>query len=401
MSSPAIAIALCSFSLTSYSTRDQQNIPESIQLFDIFSEQIAEVIKVGFIEVSLAIEPRSFALEPLEYAPGRHRRSAKRAAQPFIEMLSRTVRIRQSRAGENQTTVRQHRSGHAVSLLGRSQHSPARFSTSVQTGTQAAKELVKMLKIPIDCYDILDVLKLNHYKLVLQLLSYRERHTVCMYIINSILEKETIIPTADQVTQLFDLIATLIVDQTDNSLEHSRQSITNEDFVEEQNLVARLCNNFKAPNDPDQQYHIIKICQDTFKNGGLERMRFTYPPIIMQAYALTFRYKDIREQVGHSLLAAHAGHVALSQDEKWEKKCQKLFQLCNQLINTLTKLDTHDLPLRLYLQGALAASEIRSENAETIAYEFFSQVSSSLARLTTPTRCLLRIGVHLVRGASG
>jgi vacuolar protein sorting-associated protein 35 len=64
----------------------------------------------------------------------------------------------------------------------------------------------------------------------------------------------------------------------------------------------------------------------------------------------------------------------LFQDEKWEKKCQKLFQLSNQLINNLTKLESSDLPLRLYLQGALAASEIGSENAETIAYEFFSQV---------------------------
>jgi vacuolar protein sorting-associated protein 35 len=228
--------------------------------------------------------------------------------------------------------------------------------TKVQTGTQAAKELVKMLKIPLDCYDILDVLKLNHYKLILQLLSYRERHTVCMYITNSILEKETIVPTAEQVTQLLDLLSTLIIDQSDGAIETSRQTISNEDFVEEQNLVARLCNNFKASTDPDQQYHIIKICQDTFKNGGLERMRFTYPPIIMQAYALTYRYKQIREQ-----------------DEKWEKKCQKLFQLCNQLINTLTKLETHDLPLRLHLQGALVASEIGSENAETIAYEFFSQ----------------------------
>jgi len=171
------------------------------------------------------------------------------------------------------------------------------FLFRIQTGTQAAKELVKMLKIPLDCYDILDVLKLNHYKLILQLLSYRERHTVCMYIANSILEKETIIPTAEQVTQLLDLLSTLIVDQADGALETSRQTITNEDFVEEQNLVARLCNNFKASTDPDQQYHIIKICQDTFKNGGLERMRFTYPPMIMQAYALTYRYKQIREQV--------------------------------------------------------------------------------------------------------
>lgn len=67
-----------------------------------------------------------------------------------------------------------------------------------------------MLKIPIDCYNILDVLKLSHYKLVLQLLSYRERHTVCMYIINSILDKETIIPTADEVSDLVDSIGSLL-----------------------------------------------------------------------------------------------------------------------------------------------------------------------------------------------
>jgi vacuolar protein sorting-associated protein 35 len=90
-------------------------------------------------------------------------------------------------------------------------------------------------------------------------------------------------------------------------LEVSRQSLSNEDFVEEQNLVARLCSNLKAPDDPDQQYHIIRICQERFKDGGLERMRFTYPPMIMQAYALAFRYKQIRDQVQR--------HVVHSQEE--------------------------------------------------------------------------------------
>ena len=47
------------------------------------------------------------------------------------------------------------------------------------------------------------------------------------------------------------------------------------------------------------------------------------------------------------------------------------------MINTLTKLEANDVPLRLYLQGALSVSEIGSENAETIAYEFFSQVGPS------------------------
>lgn len=38
------------FSLTAYTMREgtQQNIPENIQLFDIFSEQISEVVKVIF-----------------------------------------------------------------------------------------------------------------------------------------------------------------------------------------------------------------------------------------------------------------------------------------------------------------------------------------------------------------
>ncbi len=39
----------CVCSLTAYAIREggQQNIPESIQLFDIFSEQISEVVKVN------------------------------------------------------------------------------------------------------------------------------------------------------------------------------------------------------------------------------------------------------------------------------------------------------------------------------------------------------------------
>ncbi len=60
----------------------------------------------------------------------------------------------------------------------------------------------------------------------------------------------------------------------------------------------------------------------------------------------------------------------------------------------MTKLETNDLPLRLYLQGALAASEIRSENAETIAYEFFSQVILS-SELTKEKNLFLRLILYM------
>lgn len=78
------------------------------------------------------------------------------------------------------------------------------------------------------------------------------------------------------------------------------------------------------------------------------------------------------------LIFAHAGvnrlHLHLWQDDKWEKKCQKIFSFAHQTISALIKAELAELPLRLFLQGALAAGEIGFENHETVAYEFMSQV---------------------------
>lgn len=66
------------------------------------------------------------------------------------------------------------------------------------------------------------------------------------------------------------------------------------------------------------------------------------------------------------------------QDEKWDKKCQKIFQFCHQTICALSKAEYSYLSLRLFLQGALAADQQRFANAETVAYEFMSQVGIDL-----------------------
>lgn len=64
----------------------------------------------------------------------------------------------------------------------------------------------------------------------------------------------------------------------------------------------------------------------------------------------------------------------LPQDDKWEKKCQKIFSFAHHTISALIKAELAELPLRLFLQGALAAGEVGFENHETVAYEFMSQV---------------------------
>ena len=67
-----------------------------------------------------------------------------------------------------------------------------------------------------------------------------------------------------------------------------------------------------------------------------------------------------------------------SQDDKWEKKVGKILQFCHTTIAALVKADMAELPLRLYLQGALALDKIEYENQETMAYEFMSQVLFSM-----------------------
>lgn len=62
------------------------------------------------------------------------------------------------------------------------------------------------------------------------------------------------------------------------------------------------------------------------------------------------------------------------KDELWEKKCEKIFTFCHQCIAALVKAELAELPLRLFLQGALAASQIIFGTHETLAYEFISQV---------------------------
>merc|ERR1712242_460600 len=64
------------------------------------------------------------------------------------------------------------------------------------------------------------------------------------------------------------------------------------------------------------------------------------------------------------------------QDAKWEKKVVKIVQFCHNLITNLVKAEMSELPLRLFLQGALVLDAIPFETQETMAYEFISQAFS-------------------------
>lgn len=60
----------------------------------------------------------------------------------------------------------------------------------------------------------------------------------------------------------------------------------------------------------------------------------------------------------------------------WEKKCQKIFQFSHSTITALVKAELAELPLRLFLQGALTINQIGFDDHEKVAYEFMSQAFS-------------------------
>ncbi|RVE41887.1 hypothetical protein evm_013461 [Chilo suppressalis] len=227
--------------------------------------------------------------------------------------------------------------------------------THLEHNTLVFKELMKILKLPADHYkNILTLIKLQNYSQLIKHLNYPGRTMIAVHLINDVLESDTMISTPENVDAVLSMVEVLVKDQPD----HDADSDDVEEFMEEQGLLARLIHHFKSES-ADQQYLILSAARKALQGGGARRIQHTFPPIIFHAYRLAYTYKDLKDQ-----------------DEMWEKKCQKIFQFCHQTITMLAKAELAELPLRLYLQGALAISEIGFSNHETIAYEYLSQAFS-------------------------
>nr|CAG4647651.1 EOG090X00QE [Moina brachiata]SVE92840.1 EOG090X00QE [Moina brachiata] len=224
----------------------------------------------------------------------------------------------------------------------------------VDSETPLGKELNRLLGMPVSHYNsLVTLLQLPHFGKVLQRLDYNGRKAIALHLVNNALDNETVIATQEHVEAVLSMLAPLICDQTDQVATGQDA----EDFAEEQNLMARMIHLLSAEDsDLDQQYRMLTSARKQFGAGGPRRIPFTLPPLIYEAFKLARKYFDARQQ-----------------DELWQKKCEKIFTFCHQCIAGLVKAELADLPLRLFLQAALAICKIPFETHETLAYEFVSQ----------------------------
>ncbi|XP_032672448.1 vacuolar protein sorting-associated protein 35-like isoform X4 [Odontomachus brunneus] len=295
-------------------------IPQDVKLFDVFSDQIATIIQTRQDMPPEDIVSLQVALINLAHKcyPDR--------VDYVDKVLFTTVQIFQKQNVDK-----------------------------LEYNSAVSRELVRLMKIPVDNYkNILTVLKLEHYAPLLDYFDYEGRKLLAIYIITNILENETLIPTQEQVDAVLSMVSPLVQDQPDQpNIEEDP-----EDFAEEQGLLGRLIHHFKSET-ADQQYMILSAARKHFSTGGNKRIKYTLPPIVFQSYQLAFTYKGLKDQ-----------------DDIWQKKCQKIFQFCHTTITALMKAELAELPLRLFLQGAIAIGEIRFDNFEVVAYEFMSQAFS-------------------------
>lgn len=241
--------------------------------------------------------------------------------------------------------------------------------------SRATKQVVTLLSAPLEKYnDIATALTLSNYPRVMDHLDSSTNKIMAMLIIQSIMKNNTCVSTSDKVDVLFKLIKGLIKDLDETPMDE----LDEEDFKEEQNSVARLIH-MLYNEDPEEMLKIIVVVKNHMMTGGPKRLPYTVPPLVFSALKLVRK------------LQVQDGDVT---GEEIPATPKNIFQLLNQIIETLSSVPSPELALRLYLHCAEAASDCE---IEPLAYELFTQafvlyeeeVADSKAQVTA---------IHLIIG---
>ncbi|KAG7628105.1 Vacuolar protein sorting-associated protein 35C [Arabidopsis thaliana] len=233
---------------------------------------------------------------------------------------------------------------------------------------KAAKQIVAFLSAPLEKYNnVVTILKLTNYPLVMEYLDRETNKAMAIILVQSVFKNNTHIATADEVDALFELAKGLMKD-FDGTID---DEIDEEDFQEEQNLVARLVNKLYI-DDPEEMSKIIFTVRKHIVAGGPKRLPLTIPPLVFSALKLIRRLRGGDEN-------------PFGDDASATPK--RILQLLSETVEVLSDVSAPDLALRLYLQCAQAANNCE---LETVAYEFFTkayllyeeEISDSKAQVT-------------------
>lgn len=344
-----------------------RGIPEDVRLFEVFWEQIVQLIRarpdlsiqdITALLVSLANLSLSCYPDKLEYVD-----------QVLAFAREKVVEFEQSP----------------------DLHSPA-----------TTTNLNSLLLSPINSYlTVLTLLALPSYLSLLSVQPYTTRKSIAQAVVMSVLRNETVMSTPEDVSGVLDFCSPIIRDHKDAIMgglphggmymgagghggqagyggnyghyggggdarmaqgmygagacgvgRHHMMQYDMEEMAEEQGWIARMIHLFRA-DELETQFSLLQTARKHFVDGG-ERIKFTLPPLITSAIKLARRYK-LRER----------------EEPNWETKMLTLYKFIHQVISILyNKVESSDICLRLFLLAAQSADE---SGFEELAYEFYVQ----------------------------
>ncbi|VDP00365.1 unnamed protein product [Soboliphyme baturini] len=249
-------------------------------------------------------------------------------------------------------------------------------SEKIPYNGSVGKELTKLCRIPVDGYNnVLTLLKLPNYQSTLEVFDYRGRIQNSLYITANMLSNETMVMTVEETNSLLTLLGSMIKDQPDQPADLA----SSDEFAEEQNSVARIFHLLRS-QDADTQYLILHCARKHFGAGGSTRIKYVLVPIVFEAFRLAREYDKSEVKILlliFLLISLFFTFTSVFKDDKWEKKIKVIFQFVHQTVSVLMNdAQFPDMALRLFLQGACIADEIKFESHEIVAYEYMSQAIS-------------------------
>jgi len=352
--------------------RKFRGIPENLRLFEVFWEQIVQLIRA---RPDLSIQDITALLVSLT--------NLSLSCYP-------------------------HQLDYVNQLLGFAREKMAEFEGSPDLHSQTTmSNLNSLLLSPIQSYTtVLTLLALPNYTVLLNAQSFATRKSIAQAVVTSVLKNETIMGTPEDVHGVLELCSTLVRDQKDLGMgmaHHHYGHVAGgydprggnpygnpygynqdprfgqgpyghrggpggrghggmmggghaaydlEEIAEEQGLIARMVHLFRS-EDLETQFSLLQTARKHFMEGA-ERIRYTLPPLVFAAVKLARRYK-IRE---------------VAEDD-WSNKMLTLYKFVHQVISVLyNKIEASDLCLRLFLLAAQSADET---GFEELAYEFYVQ----------------------------
>ncbi|KAF7338538.1 Vacuolar protein sorting-associated protein 35 [Mycena venus] len=313
--------------------RKFRGVPEDVQLFEVFWQQVVELIKA---RPDLSIQDIT-AL--------------------FVSLTNLSLSCYPDRLEYVDQVL-----GFAADKIKEYSESPDLHAQ------QTTSNLAALLVAPINSYQsVLTLLAIPNYAPLLTKQLFSTRRSIAHSIISSVLKNETIVETPEDVDGVLELCHVLIKDQSDaasggsaingthpsmkDMRRHGPYSVEREEMAEEQGWVARMVHLFRA-DSLDVQFER----GDTLMLGG-SVCASPFPALITSSIKLCRRYKN-REHL----------------ENDWQTKVSTILKFCRQLTFILaSQVDAPTIALRLFLLAAQIADECGFED---LAYDLYVQAFS-------------------------